>query len=647
MSLTRRLVLSFAAILILSLVNIVAHVWGSELRSSLFGELQAVMRDQAGLRELEQQLDAMHRKIRVIETLSATGESPPITVAEAAEQLNALNAMTSRLEFLVSRLADTLDQPVTLGGVETLLSDWQIFLSNLAEGGEFGRMLTVQVDYRTAMQQLVSIELSLVDKASAINVSLSETVAMTNRMTLGIFIATLGLTVVLALHLVGFTLRSIRTLHEGTEQWGRGNLEFQVPPLVGELGQLAESFNHMARNLRTAMNEVKAASARADAANQAKSSFLANMSHELRTPMNAIIGYSEMLLEEAEDDSAVPISEMKADLDKILSAGQHLLALINDVLDISKIESGKMTVYREVTDIERLMNEVMVTVRPMVEANGNTLTYDNNLREQRTETDVTRFRQIALNLLSNAAKFTHEGVINVTLQDIQIDGRPFIEMAVRDSGIGMSQSQMDQVFEAFIQADLSTSKVYGGTGLGLTISKKFAELLGGDILVESEVGKGSCFVLRMPRLEVSSQDNGNSGGKTIQPDAMTILVVDDDEAARELCLRQLRQEGFRVLAAASGEEALQLIQATSVDLLLLDVVMPEMDGWQLLEILHQQRRSVPVIIQSMLGEREMGDIMGVQDYLVKPVERDVLLASISRVMAECAADAHLTPEKAL
>lgn len=645
MSLTRRLILSFGAILVLSLINIFAHLWGSELRSELFSELQAVMRDQAGLREFEQQLDAMHRKIRVIETLGDTGESLPITVSEASEQLNALNAMIARLAFLGSRLADSLERPVVLGGVETLLSDWQLFLANLAEGDDIERPLTLQGEYRAALQQLVSVELALVDRASAINLSLNDTVAMTNRITLGVFIATLGLTVILALHLVSFTLRSIRKLHEGTQQWGRGNLDYQVPPLAGELGQLAESFNHMARNLRTAMNEVKSASARADAANQAKSSFLANMSHELRTPMNAIIGYSEMLLEEAEDDRAVPIGEMQADLEKILSAGQHLLALINDVLDISKIESGKMTVYRETADIEQLMNEVLVTVQPMVEANGNRLTYDNALSEQLTETDVTRFRQIALNLLSNAAKFTHEGVIDVSLRDVERGGLPFIEIAVTDSGIGMSSKQMEQVFEAFIQADLSTSKVYGGTGLGLTISKKFAELLGGDILVESTVGQGSRFAFLMPRLSAGSLPNGAAVGTMTLPASCRILIVDDDPVARELCCRHLQQAGFQVQEAASGEQALQQIQASPPDLILLDVVMPEMDGWQLLEKLHSQQCDIPVVIQSMLGEREMGDIMGVQGYLVKPVERDILLQTIADALASGSA-IEPTPERA-
>jgi signal transduction histidine kinase/CheY-like chemotaxis protein len=438
----------------------------------------------------------------------------------------------------------------------------------------------------------------------------------------------------LAWHIVTFTSRSIRALHRGTEQWGGGNLAYQVPPLEGELGHLAESFNHMARNLRVAMNEVKAASARADAANQAKSSFLANMSHELRTPMNAIIGYSEMLIEEAGDDPAMPVGDFVPDVEKVLAAGQHLLALINDVLDISKIESGKMTVYREVTDLSQLLHEVIVTVQPMIDKNGNKLLYQNELKDPQTVTDVTRFRQIALNLLSNAAKFTRNGDITLTVRDANHDGRDYIEMSVRDTGIGMTEEQMAQVFEAFIQADLSTTKEYGGTGLGLTISKKFAELLGGGILVSSEVGKGSCFTLRLPQitLDRSTDVAAQNGGRS--PESIQILLVDDNESARELCYRNLKQTGYKVACAESGSRALELISEMEPDLILLDVIMPEMDGWQFLETLRNRPETAdtPVIIQSMVHEREMADLMKVSAYLVKPVDREALVNTVNKVL---------------
>ncbi|MFT5603054.1 MAG: signal transduction histidine kinase [Paracoccaceae bacterium] len=407
------------------------------------------------------------------------------------------------------------------------------------------------------MRSLVERELALVSRAADINNSLSQVVAVTNHIALGAFGASLLITIVLALDIVSFTRRSISILHRGTEPWCGGRLDYEVPPLHGELGQLAESFSHMARNLRTAMNEVRAA--RADAARQAKSSFLVNMSHELRTPMNAIIGYSEMMIEEAVDDGSMSVAEFLPDLEKVLSSGQHLFALIDDVLDISKIESGKMTVYNEDVDIDRLMGAVLVTVQPIADKNRTKLVYANSLRDQRTATDVTRFRQVCLNLLSNAAKFTNDGVVNVGVRDVRDNGRDFIEVAVRDTGIGLLSEQLELIFEAFIPADLSTTKEYGGTGLGLMISRKFSQLLGGDIFVESEGSRGSCFVFRLPRLEVSLPKSvGRLAAESAHNPNALVLVVDDNEAAREISLRLLHQAGFEVVVASSGAEAIEV-----------------------------------------------------------------------------------------
>ncbi len=645
MSLKRRLALSFALLLVLGLVNIIAHTWGSSIRSDLFKELQIVMRDQVSVRELEQEFDAMHRKIRVIQTLIDAGNSRPLTETEVSEQINSLNALLSRIDMLEQRVREAFEKNHTIGQAKTLVTSWVAYLEGLSAGEPPVASLedTTSV-YRSAMQSLVSLELSLVERASRINMDLNTAVDTTNRITTLVFLATLLATVLLAWHIVTFTSRSIRALHRGTEQWGGGNLAYQVPPLEGELGQLAESFNHMARNLRVAMNEVKAASARADAANQAKSSFLANMSHELRTPMNAIIGYSEMLIEEAGDDPAMPVGDFVPDVEKVLAAGQHLLALINDVLDISKIESGKMTVYREVTDLSQLLHEVIVTVQPMIDKNGNKLLYQNELKDPQTVTDVTRFRQIALNLLSNAAKFTRNGDITLAVRDANHDGRDYVEMSVRDTGIGMTNEQVAQVFEAFIQADLSTTKEYGGTGLGLTISKKFAELLGGGILVDSEVGKGSCFTLRLPRITLDRSADVAAHNGARRSESIQILLVDDNESARELCFRNLKQTGYRVACAESGSRALELIGEIEPDLILLDVIMPEMDGWQFLEELRNRTETTdtPVIIQSMVHEREMADLMKVSAYLVKPVDREVLVNTVNDVLgvvAEETADA--------
>jgi signal transduction histidine kinase len=231
----------------------------------------------------------------------------------------------------------------------------------------------------------------------------------------------------------------------------------------------------------------------AETANKSKSQFLATMSHELRTPLNAIIGYSEMLQEQAEDEGA---SAYVPDLEKIRSAGRHLLSLINDVLDLSKIEAGRMEIFVETYSVEQLVRDVATTVQPLIEKNGNRLTTSVNGAGGEARADVTKMRQVLLNLLSNASKFTDRGEIRLTARRAGDD----LLYDVKDSGIGMTPEQSGKLFEAFAQADASTSKHFGGTGLGLAISRQFCRLMGGDITVTSALGQGSTFTVRVPRL---------------------------------------------------------------------------------------------------------------------------------------------------
>jgi PAS domain S-box-containing protein len=359
----------------------------------------------------------------------------------------------------------------------------------------------------------------------------------------------------------------------------------------------------------------------AEAANAAKSSFLASMSHELRTPLNAILGYSEMLQEDAADGGH---EEMVPDLQKIQAAGRHLLTLINEVLDLSKIEAGKMELYLETVDVKTVVNEVATTVRPLVEKNGNRLALEIAGEPGAMRADATRLRQVLRNLLSNAAKFTERGVIG-----LRVEREPeAMVFRVSDTGIGMTPEQLGRLFEAFHQAEVSTTSKYGGTGLGLALSRKFCQLMGGDVTVTSELGKGSAFTARIPLAEPAEESAIESGSGA----AGTVLVIDDDAAARNLLARSLGKEGFRVVEAASGEAGLRLAVESKPDVITLDVVMPGMDGWAVLTRLKADPAlaEVPVIMLTIVDEKHLGFTLGASEYLTKPIDRQRLTEVVKK-----------------
>ncbi len=294
--------------------------------------------------------------------------------------------------------------------------------------------------------------------------------------------------------------------------------------------------------------QLKRAMEAAEDASRAKSGFLANMSHELRTPMNAIIGYSEMLMEDAEDEGN---EEAAGDLKKIHAAGNHLLALINDVLDLSKIEAGRMDLYLEEFEIPAMVGEVVTTIDALVKKNDNTLQVEVDPSLGGMRADVTKVRQALFNLLSNAAKFTHEGEIRLVVAAEAVEGADGVRMAVSDSGIGIPPEKIDHVFEEFSQADETTTRDYGGTGLGLPISRRFCQMMGGDITVESTVGQGSTFTIRLPlQVESVAEPEQPVAAPHPEPDEeRVVLVVDDDPNALDLLGRTLQVAGVRVVTA--------------------------------------------------------------------------------------------------
>ena len=319
-------------------------------------------------------------------------------------------------------------------------------------------------------------------------------------------------------------------------------------------------------------------------ASRAKSDFLANMSHELRTPLNAIIGYGEMLQEEVRDNEH---DEYLSDLERIVASGRHLLGLINDVLDLSKIEAGKMEVHVEAFDLDEFARDIEGTITPLVRKNSNTIEVRCGSQLGSMRSDATKVRQVLFNILSNASKFTRDGVITLELEREAVPaGEDWITFRIRDTGIGMTPEQLGRVFEAFSQAEETTARDYGGTGLGLAITRQFCEILGGSIRCESEPGVGSMFEVRLPdRSSVDLQQPPVLESSEVVAGGTTVLVVDDDAAARDLISRFLHREGFAVLTAATGEQAMRMAREQRPDVITLDVIMPGMDGWEVLRAL--------------------------------------------------------------
>ncbi len=373
--------------------------------------------------------------------------------------------------------------------------------------------------------------------------------------------------------------------------------------------------------LRDAEQSQALALEEAEAANQAKSLFLANMSHELRTPLSAIIGYAEMLVEEVEDGAGP--DEVVRDIRKVETNARHLLGLINDVLDLSKVESGKMETYAETFDVADMVNDIAATAEALVRTKENRLDIVLSDDLGSMHSDITRVRQVLLNLLSNAAKFTEKGLITLSAtRQAGRDGSEWVTFAVADTGLGMSEEQVAKLFQRFQQADASTTRKFGGTGLGLSLTKAFGELLGGEVGVHSVPGEGSTFFMRVPATLPAATQPDAAAQPTEVDGRHVVLVIDDDATQRELMSRFLERTGYAARVAADGVAGLALAREIHPHVILLDVTMPGMDGWSVLGALKADPTlsDIPVVMVTFLEQRALASSLGAADYIMKPVD---------------------------
>jgi signal transduction histidine kinase/ActR/RegA family two-component response regulator len=454
-----------------------------------------------------------------------------------------------------------------------------------------------------------------------------------------------------------------------------------------EIGQLVDRFNHMLATIeqrdvelsqsreqlekrvqdrtrtleleieehRRTEDQLTLAKAAAEQASVAKSAFVANMSHELRTPLNAIIGYSEMLKEDA---VASGTDDMAGDLDKVLSAGRHLLSLINDVLDLSKIEAGRMELEVSRFEIGELLSAVISTSEGLAAARGNTIALTMTAPVSDVQLDRTKLQQVLLNLVGNACKFTDKGRIDVIVGPGPGDS---VAIDVRDSGIGMTVEQQGRLFQEFTQADASMTRRYGGTGLGLAISMRLCQMMGGTISVTSAQGQGATFSVRLPRELRPAEGQNESRARSLavrhateqRPappvTSATVLVVDDDADARELAGRILRKAGMRVVTAITADEGWSHLLTAAPDVVLLDVILPGRTGWTLLEDMraHLTLCEVPVIVSSMLDVELRSLELGAAAHLTKPLDAERLVNTVRAALAADESQVAAQPAAAL